>query len=64
MSAALSRLACSGVVTVPRALIAETIDVIAVLAGRDADRPPDALAQLRGLTATGECNLTPAGDSS
>jgi type IV secretion system protein VirB11 len=47
----------------PRALIAETIDVIAVIAGRGADRRLVELAQVRGLTATGDYDLTPAADT-
>jgi type IV secretion system protein VirB11 len=59
----LEQLIQEAVVTVPRALIAETIDVIAVLAGRGADRRLAELAQVHGLTATGDYDLTPAGDS-
>jgi type IV secretion system protein VirB11 len=58
----LEQLIQEAVVTVPRALIAETVDVIAVLAGRGADRRLVELAQVRGLTATGDYDLTPAGD--
>jgi len=42
------------VVTVPRALIAETIDLIAVLAGRGADRRLAELAAVSGLKADGD----------
>jgi P-type conjugative transfer ATPase TrbB len=59
----LEQLIQEAVVTVPRALIAETIDVIAVLAGRGADRRLAELAQVHGLTPTGDYDLTPAGDS-
>jgi type IV secretion system protein VirB11 len=59
----LEQLIQEAVVTVPRALIAETIDVIAVLAGRGADRRLVELAQVRGLTPTGDYDLTPAGDT-
>jgi type IV secretion system protein VirB11 len=59
----LEQLIQEAVVTVPRALIAETIDVIAVLAGRGADRRLAELAQVRGLTATGDYDLTPTGDT-
>jgi type IV secretion system protein VirB11 len=59
----LEQLIQEAVVTVPRALIAETIDVIAVLAGRGADRRLTELSQVRGLTATGDYDLTPAGDT-
>jgi type IV secretion system protein VirB11 len=50
----LEQLIQEAVVTVPRALIAETIDVIAVLAGRGAER------KLIELTTVGE--LGPNGD--
>jgi len=51
------------VVTVPRALIAETIDVIAVLAGRGTNRRLAELARVQdGLGPDGDYRLTPAGD--
>ena len=50
------------VVTVPRALIAETIDLIAVLAGRGAARRLAELATVKGLGPNGDYLLTPAGD--
>jgi type IV secretion system protein VirB11 len=59
----LEQLIQEAVVTVPRALIAETIDVIAVLAGRGADRRLAELAQVRGLTPTGDYDLTPTGET-
>jgi type IV secretion system protein VirB11 len=59
----LEQLIQEAVVTVPRALIAETIDVIAVLAGRGADRRLAELAQVRGLTAAGDYDLIPEGDT-
>ena len=59
----LEQLIQEAVVTVPRALIAETIDVIAVLAGRGADRRLAELARVNGLTSTGDYDLTPAGDT-
>jgi type IV secretion system protein VirB11 len=59
----LEQLIQEAVVTVPRAVIAETIDVIAVLAGRGADRRLAELAEVRGLTASGDYDLTPAGDT-
>jgi type IV secretion system protein TrbB len=52
------------VVTVPRALIAETINLVAVLAGRGAERRLAALAQVEGLTSAGDYALTPVGDPS
>jgi len=52
------------VVTVPRALIAETIDVIAVLAGRGSERRLAELARVEGLTPSGDYALTNAGDRS
>ena len=45
------------VVTVPRALIAETIDVLAVLQGRGSDRRLADLARVTGLTADGDYAL-------
>ena len=52
------------VVTVPRALIAETINVIAVLSGRGADRRLAELAAVAGLTASGDYSLAAMGDPS
>ena len=52
------------VVTVPRALIAETINVIAVLSGRGADRRLGELATVAGLTASGDYSLAAMGDPS
>jgi len=60
----LEQLIQEAVVTVPRALIAETIDVIAVLAGRGAERRLAELARVEGLTPAGDYQLTPAGDPS
>src|SRR5262249_55053506 len=48
----LEQLVQEAVVTVPRALIAETIDVIAVLAGRGADRRLVEIALVEGLDPT------------
>ncbi|WP_206734294.1 P-type conjugative transfer ATPase TrbB [Bradyrhizobium zhanjiangense] len=50
------------VITVPRALIAETINVVAVLAGRGADRRLAELALVTGLEAAGDYSLSTAGD--
>jgi P-type conjugative transfer ATPase TrbB len=58
----LEQLIQEAVVTVPRALIAETIDLIAVLAGRGAARRLSELAVVEGLGPTGDYVLTPAGD--
>jgi type IV secretion system protein VirB11 len=52
------------VVTVPRALIAETINVIAVLSGRGADRRLSELAGVTGLGRSGDYDLTAMGDQS
>lgn len=46
------------VVTVPRALIAETIQLIAVLAGRGSERRLVELARVEGLNACGDYHLT------
>ena len=48
------------VVTVPRALIAETIDLIAVLSGRGASRHLAELARIEGLGPGGDYRVTPA----
>jgi len=60
----LEQLIQEAVVTVPRALIAETIDVIAVLSGRGADRRLTELARVEGLTPDGDYLVTPLGDRS
>jgi len=52
------------VITVPRALIAETIDVIAVLSGRGADRRLSELARIEGLTSDGDYHISVSGDRS
>jgi len=54
----LEQLVQEAVVTVPRALIAETIDLIAVLAGRGSARRLTELACVEGLTPTGDYRLT------
>jgi type IV secretion system protein TrbB len=59
----LEQLIQEAVVTVPRALIAETIDLIAVLAGRGSSRRLAELAAVKGLGADGDYVLTPAGES-
>ena len=49
------------VVTVPRALIAETIDLVAVLSGRGSSRRLAELARVDGIDpATGDYRITPA----
>ena len=48
------------VVTVPRALIAETIDLIAVLSGRGANRHLAELACVEGLGTDGDYRISPA----
>ncbi|WP_425314270.1 P-type conjugative transfer ATPase TrbB [Roseivivax marinus] len=48
------------VVTVPRALIAETIDLIAVLSGRGANRHLAELARVDGLGPDGDYRISPA----
>ncbi|HZF41779.1 MAG TPA: P-type conjugative transfer ATPase TrbB [Sphingomonadaceae bacterium] len=61
----LEQLIQEAVVTVPRALVAETINVITVLAGRGSDRRLTELARVEGLDASGDYRLaplTPAGD--
>ena len=60
----LEQLIQEAVVTVPRALIAETIDVIAVLSGRGSARRLAELATVQGLSPDGNYILAPAGDPS
>ncbi|MER9333959.1 P-type conjugative transfer ATPase TrbB [Mesorhizobium sp. M0293] len=48
------------VVTVPRALIAETIDVVAVLSGRGSARRLSELARVDGLRPDGDYQVAPA----
>ncbi|MFG1228633.1 P-type conjugative transfer ATPase TrbB [Xanthobacter wiegelii] len=56
----LEQLIQEAVVTVPRALIAETIDLIAVLTGRGSARRLAELACVEGLGPTGDYLVTPA----
>ena len=56
----LEQLIQEAVVTVPRALIAETIDLIAVLSGRGAARRLTELARVEGLGPTGDYRISPA----
>lgn len=59
----LEQLVQEAVVTVPRALIAETIQLVAVLAGRGTHRRLAELAHVHdGLGPDGDYRLTPAGD--
>ncbi|MCH4152812.1 MAG: P-type conjugative transfer ATPase TrbB [Sphingobium sp.] len=50
------------VVTVPRPLIAETIDLVAVLVRDGHGRRLAELARIQGLSANGDYSLTPAGE--
>jgi type IV secretion system protein VirB11 len=50
------------VITVPRALIAETIQFIAVLAGRGSNRRLAELTRVEGLGSDGDYLLHAAGD--
>jgi pilus assembly protein CpaF len=56
----LEQLIQEAVVTVPRALIAETIDLVAVLSGRGASRRLAELAGVEGLGPSGDYRITPA----
>ena len=56
----LEQLIQEAVVTVPRALIAETIDLVAVLSGRGASRRLAELARVGGLGPSGDYSITPA----
>lgn len=60
----LEQLIQEAVVTVPRALIAETIDLVGVLAGRGPERRLVELARVEGLTPSGDYALIPSGDPS
>ena len=57
----LEQLVQEAVVTVPRDLILEAIDVIAFLAGRGANRRLDALVELTDLDDSGDYQLRPLG---
>ncbi len=56
----LEQLIQEAVVTVPRALIAETVDLIAVLSGRGAARRLSELSSVEGLGPDGDYRLKPA----
>lgn len=55
----LCRLIQEAVVTVPRAMIAETIDLVAVLAGRGSARRLAELASVEGLGPDGDYRTSP-----
>ena len=56
----LEQLIQEAVVTVPRALIAETIDMVAVLSGRGSARRLAELVRVEGLGPDGDYHITPA----
>ncbi|WFE89838.1 P-type conjugative transfer ATPase TrbB [Roseibium porphyridii] len=56
----LEQLIQEAVVTVPRALIAETVDLIAVLAGRGSQRRLVEFARVEGLDSDGDYRISPA----
>lgn len=56
----LEQLIQEAVITVPRALIAETIDLVAVLSGRGSQRRLAELTLIEGLGPAGDYHLTPA----
>lgn len=58
----LEQLIQEAVITVPRALIAETIDLIAVLSGRGTARRLTELGRVEELAPNGDYALTPLGD--
>jgi type IV secretion system protein TrbB len=58
----LEQLIQEAVVTVPRALIAETINLIAVLSGRGSDRRLAELAEVNGLEPDGDYAISSTGD--
>ena len=53
----LEQLIQEAVITVPRAMIAETIDLIAVLSGRGSERRLSELARVEGLQVSGDYSL-------
>jgi type IV secretion system protein VirB11 len=55
----LEQLIQEAVVTVPRALITETIDLVAVLSGRGSARRLAELARVEGLGPDGDYRVTP-----
>ena len=59
----LEQLIQEAVITVPRALIAETINLVAVLAGRGGERRLAELAAITGLSPAGDYLLKPVGES-
>ncbi len=59
----LEQLIQEAVVTVPRALIAETINIIAVLSGRGSERRLKELVEVQGLDANGDYRLTNFGEN-
>ena len=60
----LEQLIQEAVVIVPRALIAETIDLVAVLSGRGSARRLAELARVEGLGPDGDYRVTPANPTS
>lgn len=56
----LEQLIQEAVVTVPRALIGETIDIVAVLSGRGSARRLSELARVEGLSPNGDYRVKPA----
>jgi type IV secretion system protein TrbB len=60
----LEQLVQEAVVSVPRALIAETINVVAVLTGRGRERRLTELAEIEGLGSAGDYVLAPASSDS
>jgi P-type conjugative transfer ATPase TrbB len=58
----LEQLIQEAVITVPRALIAETINVVAVLTGRGSQRRLSELVQVTGLGQAGDYAISPAGE--
>jgi type IV secretion system protein VirB11 len=53
----LEQLVQESVVTVPRRLIAEAIDLVVFIAGRGLTRRIETIAEVRGLTADGDYEL-------
>jgi P-type conjugative transfer ATPase TrbB len=58
----LEQLIHEAVITVPRALIADTINVVAVLTGRGSERRLSELVEVTGLGQAGDYAISPAGD--
>jgi len=55
----LEQLVQEAVITVPRRLIAEAVDIVVFIAGRGISRRIETIAEMRGLSPDGDYALTP-----